>query len=158
MLKNEFPNFIMDVDNVDQQALFLGEMVFPWMFEQYPQLVSLREVAELLAQKEDWPMLYDVERLRRNEVPVVAVVYEGDMFVEMKFSLETAAVIQNLKVFRTNDFFHSGLYDSDCILLSLSQLNALLQSRPLVALLSTLAISLSHPRSPFCKKEDQPLF
>src|SRR5262249_16837668 len=48
--------------------LFTGEMVYPWMFEDYGALAPLREAAELLAAHE-WGPLYDAERLAASEVP-----------------------------------------------------------------------------------------
>jgi hypothetical protein len=35
-----------------------------------PGLAALKPVAELLAAKEDWPQLYDLDALGRNQVPV----------------------------------------------------------------------------------------
>ena len=49
---------------------FTGEMIYPWMFEDYAGLRPLREVAELLAAEERWPVLYDPAQLARNTVPV----------------------------------------------------------------------------------------
>ena len=72
------------------EPLFFGETIFPWMFEEDPALAGLREAAELLAAKDDWPALYDAERLAKNEIPVVAAVYLEDLYVESAFSLETA--------------------------------------------------------------------
>ena len=72
---------------------FTGEMVYPWMFEDYGALAPLREAAELLAAHE-WPRLYDGERLEANEVPVAAAVYAEDMYVERVFSEATAARIR----------------------------------------------------------------
>ncbi len=34
---------------------FTGEMIYPWMFDDYPGLRPLRDVAELLAQEDRWP-------------------------------------------------------------------------------------------------------
>ena len=45
----------------------------------------LKECAELLAHKADWPQLYDAERLGANTVPVAAAVYD-DMYVHREFS------------------------------------------------------------------------
>ena len=59
---------------------FTGEHVYPWMFEDYAELRPLAEAAEILAEHE-WPELYDVERLRGNEVPAAAVIYAEDMYV-----------------------------------------------------------------------------
>lgn len=57
-----------------QPLYFSGEMIFPFMFEAYPELEKLKEVAELLAQFKDWPSLYDEKQLSRNEVPVSAAL------------------------------------------------------------------------------------
>jgi len=61
---------------------FLGEMVFPWMFEgDYACLLPFREVAHILAHHRDWPKLYDAEALRNCHVPCAAAVYYDDMWV-----------------------------------------------------------------------------
>lgn len=52
---------------------FSGEMIFPFMFETYPELRELKEVAEILARFEEWPKLYDEEALAKNDVPVYSV-------------------------------------------------------------------------------------
>ncbi|HEX8207655.1 MAG TPA: alpha/beta fold hydrolase, partial [Solirubrobacteraceae bacterium] len=67
-------------------ALLPGEMIFPWMFEDDPGLQPLAAAAELLAEKDDWPALYDPDRLRANEVPVFAAVYLEDPYVDAAFS------------------------------------------------------------------------
>jgi pimeloyl-ACP methyl ester carboxylesterase len=51
---------------LEDPTTFTGEMVYPWMFEEYAQLQPLREAAELLAERADWPPLYDPAVLRRN--------------------------------------------------------------------------------------------
>ena len=37
-----------------REPLLTGEMVYPWYFEQDPALRPLRDVARLLAEKDDW--------------------------------------------------------------------------------------------------------
>ena len=69
-------------------------MVYPWVFEDYGVLRPLREAADLLAEMDGWPALYDAERLRANEVPVAAAVYANDMYVERAYSEETAKTIR----------------------------------------------------------------
>ncbi len=86
-----------------------GEMIFPWMFEDDPALRPLAEVAELLAAKDDWPALYDVDRLRRNEVPVVAAVYLDDVYVDAELSLATADLIRGTRTWVTNELQHDGV-------------------------------------------------
>ena len=63
-------------------------MIYPWMFDEVERLRPLKEAADRLAEKGDWAPLYDVARLRENEVPVAAAVYYDDMYVERGFSLE----------------------------------------------------------------------
>ena len=92
----------------DAPHLFTGEHVYPWMFEDYGALAPLREAANLLAQRE-WTRLYDPAVLERNEVPVAAAIYADDMYVERTFSDETAALIQGLRAWITNEYEHNGI-------------------------------------------------
>lgn len=94
---------------------FTGEMIYPWMFENYPGLRPLREVAELLAHEDGWPSLYDPAQLARNTVPGVDAVYAEDMYVPRALSERTAASIANLKVWLTNEYEHNGLRSSDAV-------------------------------------------
>jgi pimeloyl-ACP methyl ester carboxylesterase len=88
--------------------LFTGEHVFPWLFEEQGALAPLREAAEVLAARE-WPRLYDPARLAENEVPVAAVIYAEDPYLERAFSEETAAAIRGLRPWVTNEYDHNGL-------------------------------------------------
>ena len=94
---------------------FTGEMIYPWMFEEYPRLRPLRELAELLASEERWPMLYDPEQLARNTVPSVAAIYADDMYVPRALSERTAASIAGMKVWLTNEYEHNGLRASPAV-------------------------------------------
>jgi pimeloyl-ACP methyl ester carboxylesterase len=94
---------------------FSGEMIYPWMFEDCAGLRPLREVAELLAQEERWPALYDAARLARNTVPCVAAIYAEDMYVPRALSEKTAASIAGMKVWLTNEYEHSGLRQSPAV-------------------------------------------
>ncbi|KAK1276642.1 putative WRKY transcription factor 24 [Acorus gramineus] len=76
---------------------FTGEMIFPWMFDEIHALRHLKEAAHLLAEKEDWPPLYDIAALKNNQVPVVAAVYYEDMFVNFKLAMETASKIAGIR-------------------------------------------------------------
>lgn len=92
-------------------VFFTGEMVFPWMFDEIPALKHLAEAAHLLAEKKDWPLLYDRAALENNQVPVAAAVYYEDMFVNFKVATETAAHIAGIRLWVTNEYMHSGLRD-----------------------------------------------
>ena len=67
-------------------VFFTGEMVFPFMFDEIAALTPLKPAAEVLARKEDWPRLYDVDALNANTVPVACASYFEDMFVDFDFA------------------------------------------------------------------------
>ncbi|MBB6100123.1 pimeloyl-ACP methyl ester carboxylesterase [Deinobacterium chartae] len=92
----------------EDPTLFTGEMVYPWMFEDYAALAPLREAAEILA-RHPWRRLYDAEVLARNTVPAAAAIYANDMYVEREFSEQTAAQVRGLQVWLTNEYEHNGL-------------------------------------------------
>ena len=60
-----------------------GEMVFPWMFEDFAALAPLQGAAKALAARADWPRLYDAAALRECAVPVASATYFEDMYVDM---------------------------------------------------------------------------
>jgi pimeloyl-ACP methyl ester carboxylesterase len=109
-IRGEFPEFdaAAALDG-DAPLLFTGEMIYPWMFENDPVLTPLAEAAELLAQRDSWPPLYDAGRLRANDVPAAAAVYHDDMYVPRDFSVVTADGIRGLRAWVTNEYEHDGL-------------------------------------------------
>ncbi|HJU98671.1 MAG TPA: alpha/beta fold hydrolase [Jiangellaceae bacterium] len=103
----------------DQDAaplLLTGEMIYPWMFADDPALVPFAEVADLLAERDDWPALYDRAALQANQVPVAAALYTGDMYVDANLSRQTAAVVGGLRLWETNAHEHDGLRESGDVL------------------------------------------
>jgi hypothetical protein len=92
---------------------FTGEMIYPWMIDADPTLRPLREAAGILAERDDWPPLYDPVRLAANEVPVAAAVYYNDMYVDREFSMQTAQAIRGLQAWVTSEYEHDGLRVSD---------------------------------------------
>jgi pimeloyl-ACP methyl ester carboxylesterase len=100
---------LAELPEFEDETIFTGEMVYPWLFEDVELLRPLREAADLLAEAEDWPKLYDAARLRENEVPAAAAIYAEDMYVEREFSEQTAATIRGLKPWLTNAYEHNGL-------------------------------------------------
>lgn len=105
-VRSEYPEF---EPNPERIVYFTGEMVYPWMFDEYPQLQPLCEAAHLLAEFGDWPQLYDEAVLSTNTVPCAAAIYYDDMYVERTYSEETAAVIAGIKLWVTNEYEHNGL-------------------------------------------------
>jgi hypothetical protein len=62
----------------DAPLMLTGEHVFRSNFEgEYAKLPGLKEAARLLAERADWPALYDQRRLRECTVPTAAAVYYG---------------------------------------------------------------------------------
>lgn len=105
-VRAEYPSFD---PNPVQPIYFTGEMIYPWQFDNYPQLRPLKQAAEILAAEPNWPRLYDVAALRANKVPCVAAIYYDDMYVERTFSEETAQNIAGIKLWITNQYEHNAL-------------------------------------------------
>lgn len=102
---SEFPAFAIDNGRIN----LTGEMIYPWMFESYGSLRPLRETADHLARRIDWPPLYDLDTLAANQVPVAAAIYFDDLYVAREFSLETARRIRGTRSWITNEFEHDAL-------------------------------------------------
>ncbi|MBI4922717.1 MAG: alpha/beta fold hydrolase [Devosia nanyangense] len=107
-IRGERPEF----DTSARPLLFTGEMMFPWMFEEIRSLTPFRHGVEALAMRESYPELYDPARLAANEVPVSAIVYHDDLYVDAALSLETAREVGNLTHWVTNEFEHDGIRQS----------------------------------------------
>jgi len=107
----EFPEF----DAKARPLLFTGEMIYPWMFEEIALLKPFRAAAEALARRPRYGRLYDRARLAENAVPVSAVVYFDDMYVDAGLSLATARAVGNLDAWVTNEFEHDGIRQSGSV-------------------------------------------
>jgi pimeloyl-ACP methyl ester carboxylesterase len=96
-------------DETARPLLFTGEMVYPWMFAEIRALRAFQPAVEVLASREVWPPLYDIDRLAANDVPVAAAVYFDDMYVDAGLQLETASTVGNVQAWVTNEYEHDGL-------------------------------------------------
>ncbi|MGW8761600.1 alpha/beta fold hydrolase [Streptomyces sp. NPDC055815] len=101
----DFPEFAEDADPL----LLTGEMMYPWMVREIRGLRPFADAADLLAARSDWQPLYDPRRLAANEVPLAAVVYHDDMYVDAGLSLRTAREVGATRVWVTNEWEHDGL-------------------------------------------------
>lgn len=110
-LLGDFPEF----DAAARPLLFTGEMIYPWMFEEIALLRPFRAAAEALARRPRHGRLYDKARLAENAVPVSAIVYHDDMYVDAGLSLETSRAVGNLDVWITNEFEHDGIRQSGSV-------------------------------------------
>lgn len=96
-------------DESRRPLLFTGEMAFPWMFDEVRLLRGFRTAVDQLAAKTDWSPLYDRAALQSNEVPVAAVVYFDDMYVDAGLQLETLKGVGNSQYWVTNEYEHDGI-------------------------------------------------
>lgn len=98
-----------EFDETRRPLLFTGEMAFPWMFDEVRLLRGFRTAVDALAAKTDWAPLYDRAALARNEVPVAAVVYFDDMYVDAALQLETLKGVGESQYWVTNEYEHDGI-------------------------------------------------
>ncbi|MFI2753818.1 alpha/beta fold hydrolase [Cellulomonas sp. P22] len=96
-------------DPTARPLLLTGEAIFPWMYSQVSALRPFQAAAEELAARTEWPALYDVDRLASNEVPVAAVQYYDDPYVDLDLALRTADQVGSTQVWITNEYLHDGL-------------------------------------------------
>src|SRR5699024_6954180 len=108
----ENPDFAADA----QPLLRTGETIRRHMFEHDPALRPVAQAADLLAERTDWPELYDLEVLAQNDVPVAAALYTGDMYVDADLSRHTAAAVRGARVWETNAYEHDGLREDPQVL------------------------------------------
>lgn len=101
----DFAEFTEDADPL----LLTGEMIYPWMLRDIAGLRPFAAAADLLADRADWPPLYDLDRLAANEVPLAAIVYHDDMYVDAGLSLRTACQVGAARVWVTNEWEHDGV-------------------------------------------------
>ena len=93
----------------DHPLYFSGEMIYPFMFENSPELEKLAAVSNILAKYTEWPQLYDEWQLARNEVPLYAATFVDDMYVDFGLAQETARLVKNCKQFITNTMYHNAI-------------------------------------------------
>jgi pimeloyl-ACP methyl ester carboxylesterase len=104
-------------ENSVNPVLFFGEMVFPWMSEDYGELQGMGLVAEALAQKADWKPLYNMDRVKQvltstQQTRLAASVYYDDMYVDFKAcEIMLQGPLSRGKAWITNEYQHSGLRD-----------------------------------------------
>jgi len=117
-LRADFPEFAED----RRPLLFTGEMIYPWMFDDIAGLRPFKAGADVLAQRRQHSALYNTVRLADNDVPVSAVIYHDDMFVDAELSLQTAARVGNLDFWITNEFEHDGIRQGGAVFRRLIEL------------------------------------
>jgi pimeloyl-ACP methyl ester carboxylesterase len=106
------PDKFLQTHPAAEPLYFSGEMVYPFHFDGTlgRELSVLREAADILAETAEWDEdLYDEAQLQRNEVPVYAVSYIDDMYVDFELARETAGLVKGIKVRETNGWYHDAV-------------------------------------------------
>ncbi|KAK0618148.1 proline iminopeptidase [Bombardia bombarda] len=93
----------------DEPLYFSGEMVYPFHFDEYPELSQMKEAADILAKYDEWDDLYDEDQLRKNKVPVYAASFIDDMYVDFELARETASMVKGIQVYETNSMYHNAV-------------------------------------------------
>ena len=81
----------------------------PWMFDEIRALKPFRGAVHQLARRPLASPFYDARQLAANRVPVAALIYFDDMYVDAELSLATAEAIPRLRYWITNEYEHDGL-------------------------------------------------
>ena len=117
MLPDDFDHVKNSQPDSKEPVLFYGEMVFPWMTEDYAELngTGVKLLADALAAKNDWNALYNEANMKAalaGRSKAAAAVYYGDMYVDFKACERVlAGPLEKCKPYITNDYQHSGLRD-----------------------------------------------
>lgn len=102
----EYPDFNPKKSDT---PLLTGEMCFDWYTELDPALQSMARATDMIAAYSNWGPLYDLEQLHENTVPVAALVYTDDVFVERNLSMASAERVANLQVWESDQWHHDGI-------------------------------------------------
>ena len=90
--------------------MFTGEAMFPWMFEELPELKAFAPAMGVLMADTEFDRIYDPVRLAENEVPLQAAVYFDDLYVDSGLQLDTLSRVGASHAWVTNEFEHDGLH------------------------------------------------
>lgn len=107
-VRGDFPEF----DTEEGRLLFTGEMMFPWMMEDHAELRPFAGAVNALHEYRDWSRLYEPTALKDNEVPLAAMVYFDDMYVDSGLQLATLKLTGNTQHWVSDEWEHDGLRES----------------------------------------------
>ncbi|MFC9985382.1 alpha/beta fold hydrolase [Microbacterium keratanolyticum] len=89
-------------------TLFTGEHIRREWTETVPAFQPWRAVALELAEFV-WPRMYDRDAIAASGAHGAAAVYVNDVYVPYEFSMETAALLPDVKLYVTSEHEHNGL-------------------------------------------------
>ncbi|MEV8251431.1 alpha/beta hydrolase [Microbacterium sp. NPDC076768] len=92
----------------EDPTLFTGEHIRSEWTETVPAFRPWRDVALTLAEFQ-WPRTYDAKTIAASGATGAAAVYVDDVYVPMEFSLETARLLPDVKLWVTSEHEHNGL-------------------------------------------------
>lgn len=92
----------------DDVSLLTGEHVRREWADTVPAFQPWKQIVDDLAVF-PWPKLYDADAIAASNATGAAAVYVDDRYVPLEFSLETAALLPDVKLWVTNEHEHSGL-------------------------------------------------
>ena len=104
-VSRELDGFAPEASPDDEEFYLTGEHIFAFQFDEDPALRPFKQVAQKLAEKDDWSNLYAG---LRGDYDAYAAVYTDDIFVPRELSLQTASAI-GAQVFETDAYQHDGL-------------------------------------------------
>merc|ERR1712194_864598 len=114
-------------ENKNTPVLFYGEMIFPWMCNDYAQLGGngMTKLASSIATKTNWDDLYNIQNIKQalqsKKSKACAAVYVDDMYVDFNecqkvLSRVDGGPLQYCKPWITNEYQHSGLRDDGSVI------------------------------------------
>ncbi|MDR1427407.1 MAG: alpha/beta hydrolase [Bifidobacteriaceae bacterium] len=100
-----------EFDPTARPLMFTSEMALPWMFDEVSELKPFKPAVEMLMERVNWPTLYDPEALAANGVPLQALIYADDLYVDSGLQLQTLATVGNSHAWVTNEYEHDGIHN-----------------------------------------------
>lgn len=109
-IATEFEGFHPDADPLDQSApwYLTAEHTSPALIGEDPATSALLPAVNELSQRTEWPQVYDLDALAKNEVPVSALIYYDDIYVPRHLSESTADLL-GARTWVTSRMHHDGL-------------------------------------------------
>jgi len=128
----EFDYKVTSKSDTEDPVLFFGEMVFPWMADDYSELsgYGMKSLSQSIATKSDWLPLFDAFNMRAalgagnigmTKSKAASATYYSDMYVDFDCAMKLikrGEPLENVKVWVTNEYQHSGLRDDGAHIVS----------------------------------------
>lgn len=102
-----------EFDEAARPVMFIGEAALPEIFEEDSALQVFKPAIDVMMQDSHWGKIYDIDQLKRNEIPVHCAVYFDDMYVDSGLQLDTLSRVGNSHAWVTNEFEHDGARTAD---------------------------------------------